>query len=145
MFPDIIEFAINTGLRKSEILNLEWKDVQGEEIIVRGKGDRIRTVPLNARAQAIISRQPKKDSYVFDIPNRRQPDLMRRTFDQIKKRTGIDFYLHLLRHYFTTVLIEKGVDLITVAAILGHSKLTTSLIYSHTDQEKQKEAVRRLI
>jgi len=65
---------------------------------------------------------------------------MRRTFNQIKKRTGIDFHLHLLRHYFATSLIEKGVDLITVAAILGHSKLTTSLIYSHTDREKMKRA-----
>lgn len=66
---------------------------------------------------------------------------MRRTFNQIKKRTGIDFYLHLLRHYFATSLIERGVDLITIAAILGHSKLTTSLIYSHTDREKMIRAL----
>lgn len=141
IFVDIVEFTINTGLRKSEILNLEWEDVQGDEILIRGKGDRVRTIPLNATARAIIGRQPKKDVFVFDIPNRRQPDLMRRTFDQIEKRSGIDFHLHLLRHYFATSLIEKGVDLITVAEILGHSKLTTSLIYSHTDKEKMIRAV----
>ncbi|MDH5203312.1 MAG: tyrosine-type recombinase/integrase, partial [Nitrospirota bacterium] len=57
------------------------------------------------------------------------------------KRTGIDFHFHLLRHYFTTSLVEKGVDFITISEILGHSKLTTSLIYSHTDKERKKRAV----
>jgi integrase len=56
IFLDIIEFAINTGLRKSEVLNLEWKDVQGDEISVRGKGDRIRIFPLNVTVLAIIGR-----------------------------------------------------------------------------------------
>jgi integrase len=141
IFPDVIDFAINTGLRKSEILNLEWKDLQGDEISIRGKGDRIRVVPLNVAARTIVGRQSKKDVFIFDIPNRGQPDLMRRTVSQIRKRTGIDFHLHLLRHYFATSLVEKGIDLITIAAILGHSKLTTSLIYSHTDKEKIRKAI----
>ena len=144
IFAEIISFAINTGLRKSEILNLTWANVQDSEITVLGKGDKIRTVPLNAAARAIIDRQPKKDVYVFDVPNRRQQDLFRRTYAQITKRTKIDFHLHLLRHYFTTTLVEKGVDFITISAILGHSKLTTSLIYSHTDKEKMKRAVHML-
>jgi site-specific recombinase XerD len=46
-----------------------------------------------------------------------------------------------LRHYFATCLIEKGVDLITIAAILGHSKLTTSLLYAHTDKERIVKAL----
>lgn len=144
IFPKIISFAINTGLRKSEILNLTWANVRDNEISVLGKGDKVRTVPLNAAARAIIDRQPKKDSYVFDVPNRQQQDLFRRTYAQITKRTKIDFHLHLLRHYFATTLVEKGVDFITISAILGHSKLTTSLIYSHTDKEKMRRAVNQL-
>lgn len=62
--------AINTGLRKSEILGLSWKDVKEGEIEVNGKGDRRRTAPLNKTAQEIIDRQQKRTDYVFDIPNR---------------------------------------------------------------------------
>lgn len=144
ILAELITFAINTGLRKSEILNLTRANVRDSEISVLGKGDKVRTVPLNAAALAIIKRQPKKDAYVFDIPNRQQQDLFRRTYAQITKKTGIDFHLHLLRHYFATTLVEKGVDFITISAILGHSKLTTSLIYSHTDKEKMRRAVEKI-
>jgi integrase len=141
VFFDMIQLALNTGMRKSEILNLEWKDIKGKELTVKGKGDNVRTIPLNMSALIVIERQPKKSNYVFDIPNRHQQDLLRRTVNQIKKRTGIDFHFHLLRHYFTTSLVEKGVDFITVSALLGHSRIMTSLIYSHTDRERKREAV----
>jgi len=140
-FPDLILFAAHTGLRKSEILNLRWKDMREDEISVLGKGSRRRAVPLNKIAQAILDRQVKRGDYIFDIPNRDRKDLFRRTVAQIAKRTGIDFGFHDLRHYFTTALIEKGIDLITISAILGHSKTMTSLIYSHTDKEKKEKAI----
>jgi site-specific recombinase XerD len=94
-------------------------------------------VPLNKTARAILGRQVKRGEFVFDIPNRDRKDLFRRTVVQIAKRTGIDFGFHDLRHYFTTSLLEKGVDLVTIGLLLGHSKITTSLIYSHTDKEKK--------
>jgi integrase len=143
-FPDLILFAAHTGLRKSEILNLRWKDVKEDEVTVLGKGSRRRTVPLNKTAEAIIERQIRKSEFVFDIPNRDRKDLFRRTVAQISKKTEIDFGFHDLRHYFTTSLIEKGVDLVTISAILGHSKTMTSLIYSHTDKEKKRAAVEKL-
>jgi len=138
---DIMSLAVNTGMRKSEILNLKWKDIGKDEIEVIGKGGRIRFVPLNFRANALIIRQLKKSVYVFDVPNRNQPDLLRRTISQIKKRTGIEFSFHDLRHFFATKLIEVGADIITISEILGHSKITTSLIYSHTDKQRKKKAV----
>ena len=128
-FHDICMLAVNTGLRKSEILNLKWKDFRGKEILVNGKGDKNRHIPLNLGAKAIIIKQPRKNEWVFDIPNRHQPDLFKRTVQQIRKRTGIDFHFHLLRHHFTTKLIEKGIDFITISELLGHSKTSTSLIY----------------
>jgi integrase len=143
-FADIVLLALNTGMRKGEILNLRWENLKGDEIEVIGKGNKIRTIPLNKEAASLIAKQPRKNDYVFDIPNRHQQDLFRRTVGQIKKRTGINFHFHLLRHYFATSLIEKGIDLITVSAILGHSKLTTSLIYSHTDKNRMKNAVQML-
>jgi site-specific recombinase XerD len=58
--------------------------------------------------------------------------------------TGIGFHFHLLRHYFTTSLLEKGVDFVTIGSLLGHSKITTSLIYFHTDLEGKRKAVESL-
>jgi len=141
IFYDLCILALNTGMRKSEILDLEWKNIKGDEVEILGKGLKRRTVPLNSTARAIIEKQPKKDEYVFDTPNRHQPDLFRRTIVQIRKRTGVDFHFHLLRHSFTTKLIEKGIDFVTVGELLGHSKISTSLIYSHTDKERKKKAV----
>jgi integrase len=69
---------------------------------------------------------------------------LRRTIGQIRKATGIDFHFHLLRHFFTTALLEKGVDFVTIGSLLGHSKITTSLIYSHTDRERKKRALELL-
>jgi site-specific recombinase XerD len=60
IFLDLLELAINTGLRKSEMLNLKRKDIREDEIIVKGKGEKVRTVPLNSRAREIIERQPLK-------------------------------------------------------------------------------------
>ena len=132
-------------MRKSEILNLRWKDVNSNELTVKGKSDKVRAVPLNKAARGIIENQSKKTEYIFDIPNRHQQDLLRRTVNQVKKRSQEDFHFHLLRHYFTTSLIERGVDFITISEILGHSKLTTSLIYGHTDKERKKSAVEALL
>ena len=82
--------------------------------------------------------------YVFDIPNRHQQDLFRRTTKRIQKLTGIPFHFHLLRHYFASSLVEKGVDLLTVSEILGHSKTMVSLGYVHTDMERKRRAVELL-
>lgn len=144
IFYDVCILALNTGMRKSEILELKWEDIKEDEVEIIGKGSKRRTVPLNSAARGIIERQPKNDEHVFDLSNRHQQDLFRRTIGQIKKKTGVDFHFHLLRHSFTTRLIEKGVDFVTLGELLGHSKISTSLIYSHTDKERKRKAVMSL-
>ena len=109
--------------------------------MIRGKGEKRRVVPLNKAALGAINKQPRREDYVFDIPNRDHADVLKRSTDRIKRKTGISFSFHILRHTFTTMLLGKGVDLATVGAILGHSKITMSLIYSHTDKERKKRAV----
>jgi len=141
VFYDLCILALNTGMRKSEILDLEWKDIKGDEVEIIGKALKRRTIPLNSTARGIIESQPKKDEHVFDLSNRHQPDLFRRTIGQIRKKTGVDFHFHKLRHFFASSLIEKGVDLITISELLGHSSKFTSLIYTHTNKERKKKAV----
>ncbi len=144
-FYNLCVLALNTGMRKSEILNLRWSNIKGANVSIRGKGDKVRIIPLNGTAKDVILKQPRRDEYVFHIPNRNQQDLLRRTVCQIRKQTRIAFHFHLLRHYFATKLIENGVDFVTIGSILGHSKITTSLIYSHTSAERMKKAVDSLI
>jgi integrase len=143
-FADLVEFGLNTGMRKSEILNLQWKDIKNWEATVKGKGNRTRTVPLNAASRAIVERQRRQTPFVFPIENREQQDLFRRTVLRIRALTGIPFHFHLCRHYFATTLLERGADIVTISSILGHSKMMTSLLYSHTDREKKKTAVEKL-
>ena len=141
VFPDIIRFTVNTGLRKSEVFKLKWTDVREDEIVVKGKGDKYRVVPLNQAAKKIIEQQPQNDNHVFEIPNRHQKDAPRRTVARIQKMTGINWHFHLLRHYFASALVEKGTDFVTIAEILGHSKTMVSLGYTHTSKERKKRAV----
>ena len=60
---------------------------------------------------------------------------------RIQKLTGIPFHFPILKHYFALSLVEKGVDFLTVSEILGHSKITVSLGYTHTDKERKRRAV----
>jgi len=147
-FHDICLLAINTGMRKSEVLNLTVKSVKGNTVRIKGKGDKVRVIPLNEQARQVITKNRlrmefdnPKDDYVFDVPNRHQPDLFRRTIMQIRKMTGVAFHFHRLRHTFASRLLSKGVDIVTIGEILGHSQKMTSLLYSHTNEEQMRKAV----
>lgn len=143
-FHDIVILALNTGLRRSELLNLRWRDVNGYELDIKGKGEKYRTVPLNSEARKVIDSQPQRTEFIFDVPNRNNATALHNTTRRVSEAIGRPFHLHLLRHAFTTSLLERGVDLVTIGAILGHSTVSMSLIYSHTDKEKQKKAVELL-
>ncbi len=145
VIADLIELSVNTGLRKSEALNLRWKDIGNDEIDIRGKGEKDRRVPLNDNARAIIERQPKIGPFVFDVPNRSKPDALRLTVNQIRERSGVHhFRFHLCRHYFTSSLLAAGVDLQTISELLGHSRIMTTLIYSHSTPQRRRDAVAAL-
>jgi len=144
LFYDLCVFALNTGMRRSEVLNLTWKDVKGDTAEIIGKGRKRRIVPLNETSRNILRKYLTKTEYVFDLDNRNLPTLFTKTTERIKRETGIDFHFHLLRHSFTTALVERGVDFITIGSILGHSKTTMSMLYSHTSEEKKKKAVELL-
>ena len=142
VFHDLVVLALNTGMRRSEILYLRWKDVGENVLTVKGKGGKIRSIPINSEAKRILGKQPRKTEFVFDIPNRSSKESFSRVVKKIRKISGVhNWHFHLLRHFFATSLIEKGVDFITVKEILGHSSLTMSEIYTHTDEEKKRKAV----
>ena len=141
---DLVLFALNTGMRRAEVLNLTTKSVKEDTVVIRGKGDRTRIIPLNSTARAIIVKQPRRSEYVFDVPSRNNTSLLFLVTQKISKLSGVKFCFHDLRHAFTTNLLSKGVDFVTIGKLLGHSELRTTFLYSHTDGEKMRRAVESL-
>lgn len=143
-FYDICMMAIHTGMRKSEILNLRWSDIKDEIILVEGKGEKMREVPINETVRRLLKNKPRRYSCVIDIPNRTSQDVLRKSVDRVERELGFTWNFHQFRHYFSTKLLEKGVDLVTIAAILGHSHIKTSTIYTHAHREGKINAVKLL-
>lgn len=139
----IIRFIGNTGLRSGELLNLNWSNVDegGKSITFTGKGNKQRTVPLNSAAQDILEKlRPEKvngNPIFINLSNSRKPLKSRALYYEIRKtfRHCTDFPgagLHSIRHFFATSLLLKGVPIIMVSRILGHSSISvTQTHYSH--------------
>ena len=138
---DICRVVLFTGLRRSEVLNMRWSDIIDDELRVRGKGGKVRTVPLNDEALQAIHRQPHEGAYVFAVPNRASCSLLRRTSAHVERMTGVHFGLHKLRHAFATRLLASGADIVTISQLLGHAASMTTLLYAHTSPRRMREAV----
>jgi len=65
----------------------------------------------------------RQTPFAFPIDNRELQDLFRRTVLQVRALTGIPFHFHLCRHYFATMLLERGVDIVTISSILGRRSI----------------------
>ena len=139
--PALFRFILNTGLRRSEALGLRWVDVGDDVLTITGKGGKTRLTPLNAEARAIVGQRPRVGPFVFNIPGRTSPSLLRRLTATISKNAGVPFHLHLLRHYFATQLLRNGIDIVTISGILGHSATMTTLLYAHTSAGEMRRAV----
>jgi integrase len=141
IFFDLVVLCANTGLRRSEALNLKWQNVDTDALMIRGKGNKTRLVPLNIAARDVLARQPRTSAYVFDIPTRDQTHTISRTYTTVGKSIGRPFRLHDVRHKFATDLLGRGADIKTVSEILGHQAGMTTLLYLHSTPDKARRAV----
>jgi len=150
----IVIFAINTGMRLSEILNLTWDDVDLERgfITVRNtKNGEIRYLPMNTTLRDLL-RQLKKDcrkSNIYVFGNLQGSNYRRYTishwFKEVVRTAGIqNFHFHDLRHTFASYLVMAGVDIMTVKELLGHKTLDMTLRYSHLSPSFQRQAIELL-
>jgi site-specific recombinase XerD len=132
----IIMLAYSTGMRVSEVCNLEIKDIDSKRMIItinQAKGRKDRIVPLSIKVlevlrQYFIEYQPKQ--YLFNG----QFDLHYSTTSCnqiVKKYLGKDYHFHQLRHSNATALLESGTDLRIIQKLLGHSSSKTTEIYTH--------------
>ncbi len=148
---DLVRFALNTGLRIGEIFGLLWSSVDWEKNILNvfaPKTQKVREVPLNAEARRVLEfwRLGKKNEFVFYNPESGKPFVDLKTgFKLACNKAGItDVTWHTLRHTFASRLVNRGVDIVTVKELLGHSSLSVTMRYAHTNLDSKQAAVEKL-
>jgi integrase len=144
----IVVTALNTGMRREEILSLKWEqnlDLKNGFILLdKTKNSCRREIPINQTLMATLKRIPRHISspYVFvDGKGKRFGDVRKSFFTAVKSAGITDFTFHDMRHTFASTLVMKGVDLTTVKELLGHSTLTMTLRYSHLSPAHKVKAV----
>ena len=139
-------FAVNTGMRRGEILNLGWSDISWERnvIVVRkAKNGRGRSVPINRPVAEVLKAQLQlvNSEKVFSV----SPKALWSAFTTLTRRAGVkNLRLHDLRHTFATRLSDAGTDPFTIADILGHRNLNVTKRYTHVLESKRQRAVAAL-
>jgi integrase/recombinase XerD len=161
----LIEVLYATGMRASELVELPISAVRGDPrmLLVRGKGNKERMVPLSPPArdalknwlilrdeveeEARIAKGQKPSRFVF--PSRgKSGHLTRVGFYQLIKEIAVQAGIspdkvtpHVMRHAFATHLLAHGADLRAIQTLLGHADLSTTEIYTHVLDERLKELV----
>jgi integrase/recombinase XerD len=141
----LVELALKTGMRRSELANLEPKDIHADFLVViGGKGGKDRMIPLApviAQRLKNFIKDMEPDEKVFKLKAVSISDKVR----QFAKKAGLNgFHTHQLRHKFATDLLEKGVNIKLVQALLGHTDLGTTQVYLSIVDQGLHDAVATL-
>ena len=143
----IVILALNTGMRKGEILGLKWQNIDFKRNIIhlfKTKNGEKREVPLNDISKgALVAIIKHTDSpYIFcNKDGKPYGDIKKSFLTAVEKSGIIDFHFHDLRHTFASHLVMAGIDLNTVRELLGHKSLEMTLRYSHLSPDHKKRAV----
>jgi len=151
----MLELMYSSGLRVSELINLELSDIDLNNNYVRcfGKGSKERIVPVGEYSSKYLSiyineyRDSMKKGYYTEkiFLNNHGKEMTRQGFFKIIKRIAKDKDInknitpHMLRHSFATHLLNNGADLRTIQEMLGHSSISTTQIYTNVTNDILKE------
>lgn len=156
----ILVIALHTGMRRGEIFNLLWTDIdfQGDLAHVReSKNGEGRYIPVSSELRHTLQSLSSRFSggYVFPsyLPRRKRNGAdvvgqhpytdLKNSFSSALKRAGIsDFRFHDLRHTFASHLVMAGADLNTVRELLGHKSIKMTLRYAHLSPTHKKQAIK---
>ena len=149
----ILELLFSTGLRVSELCSLDREDLdpgrsgasfKKGEFSVRGKGDKIRLVFLSDNAKEAVKNYLDKRVDIEEALFCLTPRSVERIVRHYAIKAGIAKKVtpHIIRHCFATDLLGAGADLRSVQALLGHSNISTTQIYTHVTDRQLKEVHR---
>lgn len=147
----LVLLSLNTGMRRGEVFNLTWADIDLKNKLITVEGDtsksgQTRHIPMNKEAVATIEEWRKQhgrnSGYVFPGKNGHRLDNVKKSWDGLLKMAKIEgFRWHDLRHTFASKLVMAGVPLNTVRDLLGHSDLAMTLRYAHLAPDSKAAAV----
>ncbi|MGL5541671.1 MAG: tyrosine recombinase [Erysipelotrichaceae bacterium] len=147
----IFELLYGSGLRISEVCNLQYHDVFLEQGFIKfmGKGNKQRMLPINKMTKTALQdyfmyQRPTQDKYhaPYCFLSKRGNQLTRQAihnmvkYEAAKQGLSPQFSTHSLRHAFATHLIDGGADLRVVQELLGHENIATTQIYTHVQSEQ---------
>ena len=140
----IIIVALNTGMRRGEILRMKWADLdfsRGIVTVPEAKNGEMRHIPMNAHLRKTLSewRTHQTGEDVFPVGEFKRSWMRARKISDITRCR-----FHDLRHTFASRLVMAGVDLITVKELMGHKEIKMTMRYAHLSAEHKKDAVARL-
>jgi site-specific recombinase XerD len=150
----ILDMLFYTGIRKSELINLDLDDLNMEEWTLkvrRGKGKKDRLIPINAHLINSLSEylkvRPNRHPALFvafNFNRRMGKNCFYKLFRQHLKNAKInrpEITIHKIRHTFATMVLKGSKDLVAVQELLGHTDISTTKIYLHTTLQDLRNAV----
>lgn len=143
---DAFLFSCLTGLRRSDIAKMKWKEVQEQgqytRIIFKQKKTKgLEYLDISKQASDLLGKRGEPDDYVFD--DFYSPSTTNSYIQRWVLRAGIqkDITFHCGRHTFATMMLDLGTDLYTVSKLLGHKDISTTQIYTKVMDKNKQSAV----
>lgn len=152
MWRLVVLLGADAGLRRSEMINLRWEDVDfnnNQIYIAPSKTEYYRYVPMTEDLKKALqtAKLGAINEFVVNAGKygaRVKKDYLTGNYPLIAKSVGISSFLHKLRHTFASQLVQNGVELYTVSKLLGHRNIQTTEIYAHLTPETMQKAVTHL-
>lgn len=155
-FYDLIVFAVFTGCRQMEIIELTWSQIDLVSNIVLlnnhshiTKSKKVRSIPLNPTLIELIKKRHKQcnNELVFTFNGDKiKQDYLQDRFKKYIVNAGLNnkLHFHSLRHTFASWLVQNGTSIYCVSKLLGHSDVRTTEIYSHLQSEDLRKSIDNL-
>jgi integrase/recombinase XerD len=157
VMKDIVLCAVFTGMRRNELINLHWNQVDLEKKLIhvensenfKTKSGKIRSVPMHPKVVKVLLARRKNTTsdFVFHNNGKMLADgKVSQQFKQYVRKAGLreKLHFHSLRHTFGTWMVDAGVNIYEVKQLMGHSTIAVTEMYAHLDTEKLHHSVDKI-